>query len=102
MNTSAAVRAVITNAGIKQGDLAGPLDLSSVQAVSNKFRLNRWTAQDLATVADLTGCKLAFIYPDGEQVIISAAGPELVQAAPVGNMAEAMPGRVTPVSTDEK
>lgn len=99
MNPSAAVRAVITNANIKQGDLAGPLELSSVQAVSNKFRLNRWTASDLATVAELAGCKLAFIYPNGEQVIISSAAG--AQAAPQGDLVVASVGGVSPVSSDE-
>lgn len=90
MNPSAAVRAVIANANIKQRDLAAPLELSSVQAVSNKFRLNRWTASDLATIADLAGCKLAFIYPDGEQVIISSSAGSAgsaQEAPPVGEKA---------------
>ena len=70
MNTSACVKALITNAGIKQGDLAPVLGVGSVQAVSNKFRLNRWTAEELVKVAEFTGCKLAFVFPDGERIVI--------------------------------
>lgn len=71
MNTSACVKAIIANAGIKQGDLAGVLGLSSVQAVSNKFRLNRWSAEDLIRIAQLTGCELCFCLPSGERILLS-------------------------------
>lgn len=70
MNTSACVKALISNAGIKQGDLTSILNMSSAQAVSNKFRLNRWSDEDLIKIAELTGCKLAFILPDGERITL--------------------------------
>ena len=96
MNTSSAVRSVLSNAGIKQGDLAGPLGVGSVQAVSNKFRLNRWTASDLIKVAEVTGCKLAFVLPDGERVLISA---DPGQVPPEGCSEAAAGGGVTPTNT---
>ena len=47
------------------------------QVVSNKFRLERWTGEELAHVAAFTGGKLAFVYPDGQQIFINAsADPE--------------------------
>lgn len=61
--------------GKKQGALAGVLGVGSVQAVSNKFRLNRWSASDLIKIADFTGCKLAFVLQDGERVVLSADDP---------------------------
>ena len=73
MNTSACVKAIIANVGIKQGDLAGVLGLSSVQAVSNKFRLNRWSAEDLIKIAQLTGCELCFCLPSGERITLSGS-----------------------------
>ena len=111
MSISSSIRALLNIKGLKQKDLLPAFGRTSIQGLSNKFREERWSAADLVTVADFTGCKLAFILPDGERVLISAgdpgtaaagAGPDLVQAAPAGNMAEAMPGRVTSVNTDGK
>ena len=38
--------------------------------MSNKFARNSWFATDLIKVANFCGCKLAFILPDGQQIII--------------------------------
>lgn len=92
MNTSAAIKAIINNAKVKQGDLAQVLGVGSVQAVSNKFRLNRWTASELVSIAEFTGCKLAFILPSGEQVLISG---DPVQAVPEGFSGSEAAGGVT-------
>lgn len=75
MNVSAAIKALLNMTGKKQGSLAGVLDVGSVQAVSNKFRLGRWSASDLVKIAEFTGSKLAFILPDGERVVIAADDP---------------------------
>ena len=75
MNISAAIKALLNMTGKKQGSLAGVLDVGSVQAVSNKFRLGRWSASDLVKIAEFTGSKLAFILPDGERVVIAADDP---------------------------
>lgn len=73
MNVSAAIKALLNMTGKKQGSLAGVLDVGSVQAVSNKFRLGRWSASDLVKIAEYTGSKLAFILPNGERVILSGS-----------------------------
>lgn len=72
MNVSSAIKTVLGMAKIKQRSLAGVLGAKSAQAVNNKFRLNRWTASELIKIAELTGCNLAFILPDGERVVLSA------------------------------
>lgn len=75
MNVSAAIKVLLNMKGKKQGSLAGVLGVGSVQAVSNKFRLGRWSASDLIKIADFTGSKLAFILPNGERVVLDSAAP---------------------------
>ena len=111
MSISSSIRALLNIKGLKQKDLLPAFGRTSIQGLSNKFREERWSAADLVTVADFTGCKLAFILPDGERVLISAgdpgtagtaASPDLVQAAPAGDTAGAGQAGVTPANTDEK
>ena len=90
MNVSAAIKTLLNMVGKKQGALAGVLGVGSVQAVSNKFRLNRWSASDLIKIADFTGCKLAFVLQDGERVVLSAS-----ETVPGGVLEGAVEGRVT-------
>ena len=74
MSVSQSVKALLELRGFKQRDLIQPLDIKGenpVQSLSNKIRGERWSASDLVKVADFTGCKLAFILPDGERVLIS-------------------------------
>ena len=80
MSITTAVRALLGMVGKKQRDLLPVFGLANVQSLSNKFRGERWSAADLVAVADACGAKLAFILPDGERVLISAADP--VQASP--------------------
>lgn len=54
----------------KQMELIPILGMSSKQSLSNKFANGRWSADDLARVAVYCGCKLAFVLPDGQQIII--------------------------------
>ena len=56
--------------GISQTDLAHTYG-TSVQVINNKIRLERWTAKDLCTVANVCGAKLAFILPDGQQIMLN-------------------------------
>ena len=84
MSVSASVRMALKKASKHQVEL-GALWGSSRQSVSNKFRLERWSAEDLAQVAELTGAKLAFVYPDGQQILIQpdeAGEPEKKPEAP--------------------
>ncbi len=77
MSVSASVRAALSMAKKRQMDLAALWE-TSPQVITNKFRLERWTGEELAQVAALTGGKLAFVYPDGQQIFIpsSEAGRE--------------------------
>ena len=68
MNTTSQVKALLSLTGHKQGDLMEALDMKSKQSLSNKFVKNRWSAEDLIAVAEVTGCELAFSLPDGQKI----------------------------------
>ena len=70
MSISAKVKALLSMREKKQLDLLPVLNMSSKQSLSNKFANGRWSADDLARVAEYCGCKLAFIIPDGQQITI--------------------------------
>ncbi len=70
MSISASIKALLNLREKKQSDLLGPLNMSSRQSLSNKFSNERWSAQDLITVAELCGCKLAFVLPNEQQIVI--------------------------------
>lgn len=70
MSITSKVKAVLSIANKKQLDLITCLDVTSKQALYNKMNLDRWTGKDLVRVAELTGCKLAFVLPDGEHIFI--------------------------------
>ena len=109
MSITTSVRALLGMVGKRQCDLLPVFGLANVQSLSNKFRGERWSAADLVAVADACGAKLAFILPDGERVLISAAdpvgagagvqaSPAAGQGVPVGESEPAGAGRVTPLS----
>ena len=70
MGISANIKALLALSGLKQSGLLQPLNMSSRQSLSNKFTNERWSAQDLVDISHLCGCKLAFIMPNGQQIII--------------------------------
>ncbi len=70
MSISANIKALLALRGLKQSDLLQPLNMSSRQSLSNKFTNERWSAQDLVDISYLCGCKLAFILPNGQQIIV--------------------------------
>ncbi len=70
MGVSANIKALLALSGLKQSDLLQPLSMSSRQSLSNKFTNERWSAQDLVDISHLCGCKLAFILPNGQQIIM--------------------------------
>ena len=72
MSVSASVRAALSMAKKRQLDLAALWE-TSPQVITNKFRLERWTGEELARVAAMTGGKLAFVYPDGQQIFIPSS-----------------------------
>lgn len=71
MSVSSKVKAALQISGKKQIDLAENLDMVK-QTLNNKMSRDSWTASDLIRVADFTGCKLAFVFPDGTQTVFSA------------------------------
>ena len=72
MPVSDAVRMALAKARKKQTQLANLLGVS-VNAVYMKMSRDNWSAADLLHVAEATGGKLAFVYPDGQKILIEAA-----------------------------
>ena len=76
MSVSTAVRMALAKGNKKQTELAEFLGIQR-QPVNLKLAKERWTGAELARIADFTGGKLAFIYPDGQQILIEPpADPE--------------------------
>ena len=75
MTLSEAVHVALKKAGKNHQDLTR-LWGNTPQAMSNKFRLERWSGQDLLRVADFTGCRLALIFPDGQEIRIDTPEKE--------------------------
>jgi len=69
MTVSDSVRMALTKAGISQTELA-KIWGTSRQGIYNKLNLERWSAKDLARIAEITGGRLNFDYPDGQQIPI--------------------------------
>lgn len=72
MAASKRIKALLAQTDKKQADLLEVLDISSKQSLSNKFTNERWSADDLVKIAEFCGCKLAFILPSGERIVIEA------------------------------
>ncbi len=79
------IKAMLSLTGNKQADLAHCLGIAP-QSIANKMSRDSWTASDLITVAEFTGCKLAFVFPDGTQTVFSA---DDVKASKSGKKKEA-------------
>lgn len=75
MSVSDKVKGLLALCGKRQGDMATSFGVSK-QSMSNKIAKNSWFASDLVKVADFCGCKLAFVMPDGQQIIIEDEGKE--------------------------
>jgi len=69
------VRMALAKAGKRQIDLAELYGVTK-QSMSTKFRRDSWFGSDLARVAEFTGGKLAFVYPDGQMIYIEAEAEE--------------------------
>lgn len=72
MAASKKIKALLAQTERKQADLLEVLDISSKQSLSNKFTNERWSADDLVKIAEFCGCKLAFVLPSGERIVIEA------------------------------
>ena len=79
VSVSDSVRMALTRAGISQTGLAKIWE-TKPQAIYNKLNLERWTGTDLARIAQITGGKLAFVYPDGTQIVIPQEDPKKPEA----------------------
>lgn len=85
MSISNTVRSLLALKGMKQSELKDVLKIKGkygLQSLSNKFREDRWSASELVDIADYTGCKLAFVFPDGERILFSSGS---ASATPGGN-----------------
>lgn len=71
MAISKKIKSLLAETDKKQADLLEILDISSKQSLSNKFTNERWSAEDLSKIADFCGCKLAFVLPSGERIVIN-------------------------------
>ena len=69
MSVSTSVRMALAKGNKKQTELAEMLGFQR-QAVNLKLAKERWTGAELARIAEFTGGRLAFIYPDGQQIRI--------------------------------
>lgn len=70
MSATASIKALLGITGKKQIDLMGPLGMRSKQSLSNKVTNGRWSADDLAIIAEVCGCTLSFTLPNGQQILI--------------------------------
>jgi len=64
------IRSVLALAGKRPTDLANLYETSQ-QSMNNKLYQNRFSADDLIRIAEFTGCRLAFVLPDGSQLFFS-------------------------------
>ena len=69
MSISDRVKGLLALSGKRQIDLAADFGMSK-QSMNNKFARNSWSASDLVKVSDFCGCKLVFLMPHGQQIII--------------------------------
>ena len=77
MSITDKVKGLLALRGKKQLELAEHFDMSK-QTMSNKMARGSWSGDDLARVAEFCGCKLAFVLPDGQQILISSDNEEKV------------------------
>jgi hypothetical protein len=63
------VRALLALAGKRNIDLATLYGVSK-QSMNNKITNNRFSADDLIRIATFTGCKVAFVLPDGQNLFL--------------------------------
>ena len=69
VSVSDKVKGLLALCGKKQIELAEEFGMSK-QTMGNKMARGSWSGNDLARVAAFCGCKLVFVLPDGQQIII--------------------------------
>lgn len=79
MAVSNKVKAILAICNKKQVELAQYFDMGK-QSMNNKMARDSWSAKDLIKVAEFTGCKVAFVLPDGQHIFLEndelASDPE--------------------------
>lgn len=88
MSVSTSVRMALAKGNKRQVELAELLGFTR-QAVNLKLAKERWTGAELARVADFTGGKLAFVYPDGQEILVDLPEGTGKRARPARQPAEA-------------
>ena len=69
VSVASAIRMAMVKKGLNQASYAKACGITTA-SINNKFYRDTWTADDLLKVAETTGGKLAFVYPDGQQILI--------------------------------
>lgn len=75
MSITNSVNMALVKVGKRQWELANYFGRSRA-SMSLKMCNDSWYGKDLARVADFTGGKLAFVYPDGQIIYIEADDPQ--------------------------
>ena len=71
MSVSDAIRISLKKAKLSQTNLGSQWG-KTPQVINNKMHFDRWTADELVRVVELTGAKLVIVFPDGVQIPIEA------------------------------
>ena len=71
MSVSDKVKGLLALSGKRQIELADYFGMTK-QTMSNKMARDSWSAKDLARVAELVGCKIGFLLPDGQHIFLEA------------------------------
>ncbi len=79
MTISETVKGLLAMNGKRQIELAAHFGMSK-QTMSNKMARNSWFGSDLVKAAEFCGCKLAFILPNGQQIVIEDEAPKKEEA----------------------
>lgn len=66
------IKALLLITGKKQIELANEFGLTA-QSMSNKMALNRYNSDDLIKIAEFTGCKVGFLLPNGEHILLDTS-----------------------------
>ena len=75
MTISETVKGLLAMCGKRQIELAAYFGMSK-QTMSNKMARNSWFGSDLVKAAEFCGCKLAFVLPNGQQIILEDEEPK--------------------------
>lgn len=75
MTVSSKVKSVLALCDKRQIELAEHFGMTK-QVMNNKMNRDSWSGKDLAKVAEFVGGRLAFILPNGQQIIIDCEETE--------------------------